>query len=221
VVHRGWYDVGGSLKSGFKPKDDRMDFNKPRSHYAHAVRRLGHLKKAKTFEEYEEIYLEIVGDFQLIFNKVSSLLKNHPKESSLLSKYRHDRSADELLSYLKVTRDSEEHSIADVTKKEPGFVGVRGAKPGSLYIESLSIRSEPDGKGGTKVTVRQDGGDPLRVIVSQPKITPLPVKERGGKVYHPPKTHLGLDIQGKPLHEWLELAVAYYGAMLAELESKA
>lgn len=194
-----------------------MDFSKARQPHAKALRGIEELKKAKTFAEYEEIYQDVLHDIQRIYNKVMNIMKGHPKESSLLGKYRHDRDSDELLAYIKAARNSDEHTIADIARHEPGFTGFKAA-PGSrgLYIDRLEITS-----GGGMPTSIMFKGSPAEITIKPPRVVPLPVKDRGGKVYQPPKIHLGNGIEGLPLTVWLKLCLNYYGAMLTDLEKNA
>jgi hypothetical protein len=184
-----------------------MDFAKVRLVHARALHHLDELKIAKTFAEYEEVYERLLHDIQLIWNKTRNVLKLHPRKSALLKKYWQEREQDELLAYVIAARNSQEHTIAEVNRHEPASVLV-ATEDGRVLHLSPNPRFV---------------GAPVIAIAAMPaRAVPLPVEDqRARKVYPLPTTHLGQVIQTRPVEDWMDLCLRYYGDMLTDLEQKA
>lgn len=184
-----------------------MDFSKVRLVHARAQQRLIELRSAKTFGEYEEVYERVLHDIQLIWNKTLNLLKTHPRKSALLKKYWQEREQDELLVYVRVARNCQEHTIAEINRHEPAVVIAATGDGRIVRLGSKPMRV----------------GSPVVAIASlPPRAVPLPVEDqRTKKVYALPATHLGKVIQMRPVEDWMALCLNYYGDMLTDLEHHA
>lgn len=190
-----------------------MDFPKVRAVHVRAIKHLAALQAAKTFEDYEVQYELLLHDIQLIWNKTLNTLKVHPRKSSLLSKYRAERESDDLLTYVGAARNCQEHTIADVSRREPG----------SVFIVTQDGRIEqfdPDAlKGPGAVHV---GSPVVTMLAISSRAVPIAVTDqRFGKVYNPPATHLGQSILMRSIEDWMTLCLSYYEHMLNDLEQNA
>ena len=190
-----------------------MDFSKVRAVHVRALKHLAALQAAKTFEDYEAQYELLLHDIQLIWNKTLNTLKNHPRKSPLLSKYRAERESDELLTYVRAARNCQEHTIAEVNRREPG----------SVFIVTQDGRIERFDPEALKESGAVHVGSPIvTMAATTSRAVPIAVTDqRSGKVYNPPATHSGKAILMRSIEDWIGLCLSYYGRMLHDLEQNA
>lgn len=128
-----------------------------------------------------------------VYTTLEQGAKASPQSRQWFGSKKNERKNDPLLQYLFQARDDDEHGLADITTMKPSLVEVGRAVDG--YSRSFSISASGDSAG--KVTIHElQSHDGLPVLIEE---TPshailLPVVGRGPVIYHPPKTHRGVDL---------------------------
>ena len=168
------------------------------------------MKNASTSAQYEEAWIDFLHNLERIWNKTVSHLKRSPKYQgwTLRGKAETLRRKDPLLSYLINARGAEEHTIADITGREPGGIVINPAEGTALTIKEMTI---DDGK----ISINAD--NPIKIEFIPSKMKLLPVINRGRK-YDLPTSHLGESIDDKNPIEIARLAIKFYEGYIEEAE---
>jgi len=98
---------------------------------------------ASSLGEYEEYWKEFLHNLERSWNKLTSHLKRSPKYQGWVERGKTEKliRQDQLLSYLVNARGAEEHSVADISKQQPGGIGINPAFGNSLHINNLEINN--------------------------------------------------------------------------------
>jgi len=157
---------------------------------------------AKTLDEYEEHWKDFLHNLERACNKLISHLKKSPKYQGWVERGRTEklRKQDQLLSYLINARGAEEHSISDITKQQPGGIGINPATGNSLHINKLEINNGQ---------IHIDSNQPIKIDFIPGKVELLPIKNRG-RSYSVPNTHLGKHIKNSDPVKIATLGIEFY-----------
>lgn len=182
-------------------KQARSDLNK-------AKERIEIMKTAKSLDEYENLWRDLLNDLDKCWNKSYQDPIKYPRFQPWQGAFVSKRKSDPLIKYLKQARDAENHSIQEIVEKEHGgvgfrFVGNRG------YVESMSFK---DGVLNHKGTPAIFQFDPAKINVKS-------VTNKGHSTI-PPLYHLGQPIKNANSPIALsELGVAFYEKYLMDIET--
>jgi len=160
------------------------------------------MSSAKSLDEFEEYWIDFLHQLERSWNKLHSHLRRSPKYQGWVERGRTGklRKKDELLSYLKNARGAEEHTIADISKKTLGGMGIRPAVGGSVHIKSMVIENG-------KISI--DADRPLILEFKPGKLSLLEVENRG-RIYSVPQNHLGKAIEDQNPISLAKLGIAFY-----------
>ena len=172
---------------------------------------------ASTLEEFEEEWKVFLHRVERAWNKARAHYGRSPKFGNWSAKIEALRKSDPLLSYLNNARGAEEHTVAEITTRQPSSIGIGladgvGVQPdGSIHIEHLEINSGP---GGLQVKSAQ----PLNISFFPAKTSLLPVTNRG-RTYEVPITHIGYQIDPHNLPGLARLAIDFYHDAISAAEA--
>jgi len=169
------------------------------------------MKSSTSLGEYEEHWKDYLHNLERAWNKLISHLKKSPKFQGWNRRGQIEklRKQDNLLSYLVNARGADEHSIEDITAKEPSSIGINPAEGSSLTLKSLTFN-------GNDISVESDQA--VRIEFISGKVRLLPITNRG-RVYEVPLKHFGQDLKSSDPVELAELAVNFYTEYFKEAEA--
>lgn len=111
--------------------------------------------------------------------------------------------ADEMLLYLRIARNSDEHGIESITESRDRIrtIGVDG----SVFVRKLVVKN---GIVKDYDVLPLEGGSNIKFGVDQEGLRLLPVTDRTG-TYDPPTSHKGRDIDPSDIVQIAELALEF------------
>ena len=160
------------------------------------------LESSKTLIEYEDTWKEFLHNLERAWNKLTSHLKRSPKYQGWNERGRTEqvRRKDPLLSYLIHARGADEHSVSDITKNEPGGIGINPASGNTLKINKLEINN-----GHISI----DSDQPIKIEFIPGQVKLLPVINRG-RTYPVPTEHLGSAISSADPIIIAKMSIEFY-----------
>lgn len=175
-----------------------------------AASKIERMEKAASIDEYEGHWIDFLHELERSWNKLVSQLKASPKYQGWTRRGQVERlrKQDSLLSYLVNARGAEEHSVADISKRSPGGIGISPAEGNSLTLRNLRIE-------GGNISFEHD--QPVRVDFIPGKMELLEVENRGRK-YRVPSSHLGSPIESNDPVVIARLAIEFYESYFNEAE---
>lgn len=173
---------------------------KPREELEQAKKRIALMRTAKSLDEFEEHWKEFLGRLERVWYKAASHFSRSPKWNGWKGKFEQERKKDALLSYLINARGADEHTIGEITGRDPGGIGINPAVGNSMYIERLEIRNS---------VIDIKSPQSLRIDFFPTKLKLLPVTNRG-RTYDVPQSHLGASVNAEDIPSTAESAVRYY-----------
>jgi hypothetical protein len=168
------------------------------------------MREAKTLIDVEEHWKDYLHRIERVWNKAVNHFGKSPKWNGWQGKYLKLRKADPLLSYLINARGADEHTISEITQREPAFLAINPGPSGNLHLRNVVFE-----KGTfTKFEVFGEA-----VVEARPaQVQLMPVRNRG-IVYEIPKEHLAQPIDPQNLFDIAEKAIAFYADFLNSAEA--
>ncbi|GHF33281.1 hypothetical protein [Seohaeicola zhoushanensis] len=192
-----------------------MDLNKSRDRLEWARDDLSYLKKATNFRQFERAWNDFLTHANGAFVQLEVACKCSEQTRQWYAGQKQRRQDDQLMQYLHEARNADEHSVEKVTQFHPGSVMI--GKQAEGYSNEISFSQGPDGR----MDVQSLDGKPVLIEVRKPEVRLRPVTvKRGGKVYGPPKSHLGASLEDTSPIAIAEKAVEFISGVLAEAEAK-
>lgn len=183
----------------------------PRAELRAAAKALDGMRNAKSLEDFETEWKELLGCLEKVWNKVERTCQPmRDRFEPWQSKYHRLRKRDMLLRYLKQARDADNHSIQDFTKIEPGSRSIRFANPSGGYIKHMEMR------GGKLIAYE---GDPIVVEDKAPHPVAVRVQNHG-EWFNPPTSHLGQPVTTLHPVTLAELGLKFYEEYVNDVERK-
>jgi hypothetical protein len=183
--------------------------DKPHEELRHAEAAIEAMRSAASAASFEAAWKEFLHRAERVWSKTTAHFGKSPKWSAWHGKFEALRKADQLLSYLVNARGAEEHTVAEITGREPGGIGINAAEGNSLYIKRMEMR---DG------VLSIDSPQRLRIDFIPDQMTLAAVTNRG-RTYAVPGEHLGKAIDARNVLGIAVMAISFYRAALAEAES--
>lgn len=176
--------------------------DKPWEQLKRAESYIDKMANSSSLDEYEEYWKEFLHNLERSWNKVTSHLNKSPKYQGWVERGRTEklRRQDQLLSYLVNARGAEEHSVSDISRQQPGGIGINPAFGTSLHIKKLEIINGQ---------IHIDSDQPIRVDFIPGKVDLLKVENRG-RAYDVPTNHLGTQLPTNDPLEIAKLGIAFY-----------
>jgi len=164
------------------------------------------MRRSTKLGEFEEHWKEFLGRLERVWYKACSHFRRSPKWNGWKDTYEQSRKKDPLLSYLVKARGADEHTVGEITQREPGGIGINPAEGNSLHIESIEIKN-----GVMNIKSPQN----LRIDFMPGRVNLLPVTNRG-RVYPVPTDHMRKPIDPSNVIAIAEMAIQYYWEFLKE-----
>lgn len=185
--------------------------DKAKAQLQKARRSLERMRVAQSLDKYEEEWVDFLHNLERTWNKTVNHLSRSPKYKGWSKRSRTEnlRRQDPLLSYLVNARGAEEHTVAQITEKEMGSIGISPAEGNELLIRHMSI---------SKGVININADRPIKIVFIPGKVKLLPVVNRG-RTYDPPKMHLGEDVGEIDPIKVAELGITFYEDYIKEAES--
>jgi hypothetical protein len=185
--------------------------DKAKAQLQKARRSLERMKVAQSLDKYEEEWVDFLHNLERTWNKTVNHLGRSPKYQGWSKRTRTEclRRQDPLLSYLLNARGAEEHTIAQITEKEMGGIGISPAEGSELLIHHMSI---------SKGVININADRPIKIVFIPGKVKLLPVVNRS-RTYDPPQMHLGKDVGEIDPIKVAELGITFYEDYIKEAES--
>jgi len=162
---------------------------------------LTYLLNAANLADAERGWSEFISASGAFYSKVEQLCKSNSKAHAWFGQIKKERKDDELLSYIHHARNSDEHTISDITKVESNT---------TVMTEIYNIGDDPL-KGAGKDYVQEFELSTLPI----PSLVLLPVHdERYGDTFAVPGTHLCQMLSDWSPQAVAKLAFAYLVRML-------
>jgi hypothetical protein len=183
-----------------------QDSDKPMEELEKALHEIDLMRHSEELGEFEEHWKEFLGRLERVWYKACNHFSKSPKWNGWKGTYGQARKKDILLSYLVNARGADEHTIGEITAREPGGIGINPAEGNSLYIENLEVKSG---------IVNIESPQKFRIDFIPGRVKLLPVTNRG-RVYPVPANHLGNSIDPSNVITIAEIALQYYEKFLDE-----
>jgi hypothetical protein len=160
------------------------------------------LNSATSLDLFESAWRDFLHHLERTWDKAEAHYGRSPRWSGWSGKYKALRSTDPLLLYVRQARNSEQHSVEEVTTQVEGGIRVGlGPCVESAVIDHLEIC---DGK-----IQSQDVGPGIVIAPLPSFVRLLPVTNRG-RSYAPPRVHLGKPVNPDDVVEVAFLAIYWY-----------
>jgi hypothetical protein len=169
------------------------------------------MRTAASFDAYEAAWRQFLQEINKVWKKVELECKKNPKFNGWRGKYVELRKTDALLSYVLHARNSDEHTLTEITKRMPGSIAIYAPpETGVVHIRSLTIR-----EGG----VIEYDGSPAVFQVTHPSVQLERVFDRG-IWYEVPDSHLGEQSSERAPHSIAQRVVIFYADYVGSAELK-
>ncbi len=188
-------------------------FRHAKNEFRAAQQAVDRMRHARDFNGFEIAWRDFLSAIEKTWIKVERLCRTAPGFQQWQRSFKDQRSSDPLLQYVYQARHVDQHTVAEIVSLTPGrSTIVDNTPPGqSLHIKHLEIR------GGQ--IVNYVGNQPLRQIITSPRIDLLPVENRG-TVSPIPTEHLGTPISSPSAAEAAMLTLKFYENFVLEAERR-
>lgn len=181
----------------------------PRTELSKANTYVEGMRGAKSLDEFEDNWKNYLHRLERVWNKTLNHYSKSPKWNGWKGKYEQLRKSDLLLSYLINARGADEHTVNEITSREPGGIGINPAEGTKLVIDEMKIN-----KGS--ISIKSPHG--IRIDFIPAKTVLVPVTNRG-RTYPVPTLHLGKPINPNKVVEIAEIGIRFYQTFLEDVES--
>lgn len=188
-----------------------MPLVQSRRHQENARHAVAQMRTAGSFEAYEAAWRQFLQEINKVWKKVELECKKNSKFKAWRVKYVELRKTDPLLCYLHHARNSEEHTLTEITKRVAGSLAI-SAPPETGVLHIRSLRVDADG------TLEYDGS-PAVFQVTQPSVELDRVLDRGNW-YEVPAAHLGNSLLRKDPISLADLGLKFYAEYISAAEQK-
>ena len=196
----------------------------------HCATRLGkgqasleRLRKALTFGDAESAWSDLLLSGNAVYTKLEQGSKFSGHSNAWFGRRKKERKDDPLLSYMLHARNSDEHSIEDITRRvgagEASFTIIdKPEQPfDPMKLAGMSLHVDLDHRGHVKLR----SSDETRIATTMHERDTLiltPVRDRG-QTYNPPTSHAGAGLDDLSPVAVGSVYLAYLGALIAEARS--
>ncbi|MCR6496748.1 hypothetical protein LJB71_11365 [Thermomonas sp. S9] len=166
------------------------------------------MASAQSLEAFESAWIEYLHRLERFWNKSLSHFGKSPKWAGWSGRYQTERRKDQLLAYLTNARGADEHTVAPITERSAGGVGINAAEGNSLYIERMEVRNG-------EIFIQSPQA--IKVTFFPDRVRLLPVTNRG-RTYPVPVSHLGQSLDPNDVVQVARVGLGYYENFLATAE---
>ena len=192
----------------------KLLYERAREHVSEASAAVERLRTADGLIIIRAAWSDFLVHYHRVFTRLHQATKGGP-DKGWFDRVKHERSTDELLSYLMHARNADEHGLERVTGNTYASF-VMGMPPPGQTIRNVSVVMNKNGE------MEVDWGDSPRPKFWQTtaaKATLVPVTDRG-ITYRPPTSHLGQPLTDTSLLHVAERGLAYIEALVAAAEAR-
>jgi hypothetical protein len=171
---------------------------------------LQEMREAHDLASYEKAWKLFLIHLERVWYKLCHHLSKSPKYKnwSVIDHVKQLRKNDSLLSYLTNARAIDEHTVEEITERQPGGIGINPASGNELYIEHMTIN-----RGNIFIKSNQ----PIKIDFIHEKLK-LKSITNWGRMYKPPKTYLGNPIKGTEPIDVAEAGLNFYEDLIKKAE---
>lgn len=188
-----------------------MPLVQSRRHLENARHAVARMRAAASFDAYEAAWRQFLQEMNKVWKKVELECKKNTKFNGWRAKYVVLRTTDPLLCYVLHARNSDEHTLTEITKRVPGSIAISAPpETGVLHIRSLTMYA-----GGA---IEYDGS-PAVFKVTHPSVQLECVFDRG-IWYEVPDSHLGENLNETAPLSIAERAVTFYADYVGAAEKE-
>ena len=163
----------------------KSEYDRLRNKLRRAEKAAQDLSSSKSFEDDADAWKDFLYAANGVYEMLNKSLKSHKKGNPWMGRKNNERKSDDLLHYLQMARDSEEHGLEEVVAKEPSAWWITG---------DCVINGVISSKTGTRLSVSQiAGGCPIGFGTKRAHAELVPVTTRG-VTYAVPTKHLEREI---------------------------
>jgi len=175
-----------------------------------ALSEINAMESSSSFDELETHWKEFLSQLERTWYKAQAHYGKSPKWKGWKGTYANKRKKDPLLLYLCTARGIHEHTLEEITTKNPGSIGIGPGPTGSGTIKHLTINNGV-------VSANVSSGS-ISITFTPDKVRILPLKVRGG-VCNIPTTHLGNSVDPDNVVSLAKKGAEYYEAFLDDAEN--
>ena len=189
----------------------------PHIELGHARDAIQQMRNAHAVDEFEEHWKHFLRRLERVWSKVRAHYGRSPKFGNWSASFEEARRKDPLLSYLCNARGAEEHTVTEITDREPGSIAIGladgvGVQPdGSVLVKDLRISFGPD-------DLHVQSAQPLKFAFRAARIRMAAVTNRG-RLYPVPAAHNGHQLDPNDLLDVANTALAFYANAVAAAEA--
>ncbi|WP_180396165.1 hypothetical protein [Klebsiella pneumoniae] len=183
-------------------KSKVIDYNPARKEIKAAKKCVANMEASQNLDDMEQLWRDCLNHIEKSFTKLlSATTPVKQKFSNIFSTQYQLRKTDKLLVYIKQARDSDNHSIQDISEKKGPAIGINPKHDGDmLHIEKLTF----DSQGNILLSSHN------AVVEFLPeRINVIAVKNRGVE-YNPPTSHVGKPFLTRNPVELAKSAIIFY-----------
>lgn len=192
-----------------------MNTSKARKRLERANAAVTELISCDKFKAFEHAWLDFLLHSKGVYTQLEQSCKVTPQSRQWFGAKKRERKSDEMLQYLFQARDSEEHTLENVTEIDPGHTIYGVEKEG--YSNHITFYTGVDGS----TIVKPLDGKPLLCETKPNTVKLLPVTGRGGVIYNPPTHHKGKPIGDTSPITLAKLCVQHLSDLISEAEGLA
>jgi len=167
------------------------------------------MSTASNLEEYEECWKEFLHKLDRGFNKLKDLYKNDKRVKRVIDSINTARNSDPLIAYLMQARNTDEHSMRQITEKVEGYTKITGGSGGEKIISGVIEGGKyPDNllfEGNLDIQFKIECLQIVSVV-------------NQGKQYDPPKMCANKRISTQTPHMIATVGLDFYLEKIAQIE---
>src|SRR3546814_508027 len=184
------------------------------------------LKDCKTYGDFSDAWYIVLHAAKGIYTMLEQGSKPTPQGRQWFGGKNQERKDDPLLRYVTEARNDDEHGIEPITEYAPATLALGVKTPtssgkmideyGNVFMNCGTAYRVTGASGPVKVPqLRSLDGKPIENRFTPPTARLINVRDRAGRVYTPPRSHLGVSIEPTPPIV-ADLMVKYLTGLLAE-----
>ena len=167
------------------------------------------MSSARTLGDYEEYWKDFLHKIDKGFNKLRDLYKDDMRVKGVIDSINIARKSDPLISYLMQARNSDEHSIRQITERVGGYTKLEGGAGGGVIVSG-------DIEGGKMQENLVTAGN-LKIEFQIEYVEIISVTSRGKK-YDPPNISSGKAVLTHIPHQIALIGLNFYLEKLALID---
>ena len=189
---------------------------KAATHLEAAKRAIRGMETATSFAAFEEHWSRFLEESHRVFSKLEKGAKGVGPSNGWFGRKKGQRRTDELLKYVHQARNSDEHGIEDIVRREADSFSVDAVSHGGEMTFSVEAKLADDGSIMMRNPTVQ-GATPTAIRFENARVSLIPVhNDQFNDTFHPPTSYLGKPLPNRGPISVAKCAIEYMDEMLAE-----